>query len=147
MPLHSALSAASGPILTALLGWAAIADLRDRAIPNRLILTIVLCFVAMAAALPPGAIVAHIACAFSMLAAGFVFFCLGIGGGGDAKLLAAISLWRGFEGLPSFLSATALAGGVLSLVYLLKGAGGGAYSTKAIPYGVAIVAGALLSQQ
>ena len=78
-------------------------------------------------------------------------------GGGDAKLFAVSALWLGWSGLPIFLVATALAGGVLAVMLLnarspvLK-----PYFTGApnwfirlvtpgaeVPYGVAIAAGAL----
>ena len=69
-------------------------------------------------------------------------------GGGDAKLLAAASLWFGFENLLPFLAATALAGGVLSLAYLAfsaarVGLGQDTVIARNVPYGAAIAAGGL----
>src|SRR5690606_17246076 len=53
-----------------------------------------------------------------VLLAGFALFTLGWIGGGDAKLMAAASLWLGFDNLLVFLVWTALLGGALSLLIL-----------------------------
>jgi prepilin peptidase CpaA len=50
---------------------------------------------------------------------GFVLFAIGMKfGGGDAKLLAALTLWLGFADLPVFLVIMALTGGVVALAVL-----------------------------
>jgi prepilin peptidase CpaA len=63
-------------------------------------------------------------------------------GGGDVKLLAASALWTGSAALLPFLTATALAGGLLAAVFLVFARRGG--RRVALPYGVAIAAGGLL---
>ena len=51
---------------------------------------------------------------------GALCFQFGLFGGGDVKLLAVLSFWSGPEHLMGFLVYTALAGGVLSAIYLVK---------------------------
>lgn len=87
-------------------------------------------------------------------------------GGGDVKLAAAAGVCAGWSGLPLYLAATALAGGVVSVVCyaasppqaqarvrssltavaLGLGPGSGAPGQRvSVPYGVAIAAGALIA--
>lgn len=57
-----------------------------------------------------------------VLAAGgifYVLFLVGGMGGGDVKLMAAVGAWAGANETVALLIATALAGGVLALVYML----------------------------
>ena len=56
-----------------------------------------------------------------MLLAGIVVWRCGWLGGGDVKLIAALSLWAGPGHLASFLLAVALSGGVLALAMVLAG--------------------------
>lgn len=144
----------------ALLGLAAIFDLLTMTIPNWLCAGVVLLFfpTALIGHLPPGALPAQIGCGLTVLAATFLMFQFGWLGGGDAKLAAAIALWLGWSGLPSFLSQTALWGGALAVTLLflrvlvrrfmqvnqlaigtLLEPGAGA------PYGVALALGGVLS--
>ena len=51
---------------------------------------------------------------------GALCFQFGLFGGGDVKLLAVLSFWSGPEHLMGFLVYTALAGGALSVIYLVK---------------------------
>jgi prepilin peptidase CpaA len=57
-----------------------------------------------------------------MLAAAGVFFVLFLAGGmggGDVKLMGAVGAWAGAREIVPLLLATALAGGVLALVYMV----------------------------
>jgi prepilin peptidase CpaA len=82
-----------------------------------------------------------------------VAFALGALGGGDVKLLAAISLFAGPQRLPGFLIITAIAGGLLGLAILAGApigrpamAGAGTLRTRlraGLPYGPAIAVGGL----
>jgi prepilin peptidase CpaA len=84
-----------------------------------------------------------------------VLFSLGWVGGGDAKLLAAASLWLGFAQLALFLTYTAAFGGALALAILAyRGVPVSAFPLpgwaarlhtkgEGMPYGEAIAAGAL----
>ena len=59
--------------------------------------------------------------AAAVLSVGIVLFRFGLVGGGDVKLMAALSLWVGAPLQPAFLIATSLAGGVLvALMPLLR---------------------------
>ena len=58
-----------------------------------------------------------------MLVGGGIFFVLFLAGGmgaGDVKLMAAVSAWAGLKQSGSLLLATALAGGVLAVVYMVS---------------------------
>ena len=57
----------------------------------------------------------HLMIAAAVLAGGFGLFVMGWMGAGDAKLLAAVSLFAGPEQAPIFLYVTALAGGAVAL--------------------------------
>lgn len=147
---------------------AAFRDLASRRIPNALCAT--LAVVALAARLTEGlaAAAASLAAAAVLFTVLFALFLRGMFGGGDVKFATAAAL-----GLPplavwDFVVATALAGGVLSLLYLAgphlplpapRPAGRGKPLLARIaaaetwrlkrrgplPYGVAIAAGFLLS--
>jgi len=74
-----------------------------------------------------------------VLAVGLVLFALGWFGGGDVKLMAALALWVGLDGLAAFSFLTSLIGGGIAAVMLLL------YWRKirqgerlTVPYGVAI---------
>ena len=147
-------------LLPAGLIMAAISDLRSMIIPNRLCLILAACFF-------PAALCAQLSLEQWMqclgmgglgLVAGMLMFALRLMGGGDAKLIAATSLWFGFSGFMSFLVYTALAGGAFTLLLLgcrhiasvyalpLKGWIERLMKPKGdIPYGVAICIGGILA--
>ena len=148
--MDSSLIATAAAALPVILVWAAAVDVLTRAIPNTVVLLLAVCFAlfAVAAGMPPTKIGGHMICACVVLVFGFWLFSRSMMGGGDAKLLAAASLWFGFETLLPFLAATALAGGVLSLTYLAfsaakVGLGQKASIARTVPYGAAIAAGGL----
>ena len=62
---------------------------------------------------------AHLLLAAIVFAVGFVMFVLGWIGGGDVKLLAALTLWAGPSHGPDLLIMTTLAGGVMACALLL----------------------------
>lgn len=83
-----------------------------------------------------------------LLLVGTMVFAAGKMGGGDVKLLAALGLWFSLAGGVRFLAAVFVAGGVLALLFILArvvrgGRVGRANRGASIPYGLAIVAGAL----
>ncbi len=112
LPLTASLMALAGSAAT---------DLRARIVPNRFAALIALCGLAMA--LRPGAGQLWIA----VLAAMCVLTALGflahynVLGGGDVKLIAATSLLVAPAHIPLLLIEIALAGGVLSCLYLAGG--------------------------
>jgi prepilin peptidase CpaA len=140
------------------MAFAAATDLLTMTIPNRLSIGLAAAFLVVApiAGLGWQEILSHLAVGSCVLLAGILFFALGWVGGGDAKLLAAASLWLGLEPLVLFLGYVAIFGGALALAILayrsvpagalplpvwaarLHTKGGG------MPYGVAIAAGALV---
>jgi prepilin peptidase CpaA len=140
-----------------LLVYAACSDMARLIIPNWV-------SIALAAIFPVAALIAgaplmdiglHVLFGLGVLAIGFVLFQFNIIGGGDAKLLAAVSVWTGLAAIIPFVVWTAVAGGVMALAlltarqllpvgtypavvdHLLKKQNG-------IPYGVAIMIGGLL---
>lgn len=136
---------------------AALWDVATMTIPNRISLLLVPAFfmAALMARLSPEAIAWHAGVGVAALVLMIGCFALGWLGGGDAKLLAAASLWVGPSAAVPFVVATALAGGGLALVLLLARGTPWLYGwgpewmrrllapKGAIPYGVAIAAGAL----
>jgi|SRR5215469_16765170 len=99
----------------------------------------------------------HIGACVVVLAVGIGLFYFNIFGGGDIKLLAAIALWIGFtRELIVFLLVAGVAGGVLTILLLVLRntlsffpipfpayMPAALQARSPVPYGVAIVAGAL----
>lgn len=138
---------------------AAVRDLTTFTIPNWI-------SVALAVAFLPAAIVVGVPLSsmgwsalvgLVMLILGIIMFALRWIGGGDAKLMAAASLWLGVQGLAPFMLYTGLAGGALALALLAVrstwlrpfAAVGPSWVDRlatpggSTPYGVAIAVGAL----
>jgi len=94
-----------------------------------------------------------IACGVGVFAVGAAAFSAGVLGGGDVKLLAAVSLFAGPARLLDFLVITALVGGLLGFAILAGApigravaAGNGTLRGRlraGLPYGPAIAAGGL----
>lgn len=146
------LAGLAGVVFAAALADAAVSDIKGFRIPNRDSLLIAAAFAVAVPALGLGLQAAawHVAAAMAAFALGLILFALKVWGGGDVKLVAAVTLMTGFAGLPRFLLVMALAGGMLSLVLLLlrmlpvKGAWGARVAASGhVPYGVAIAAGGM----
>ena len=103
-----------------LMAYAASSDLLTMRISNRLVLLLIGFFFAIAllAGLPFELMGMHIVAALLVLAVSFAFFAFGWIGGGDAKLIAATSLWFGFDGMLYYLLYASLLGGALTLSLL-----------------------------
>lgn len=103
-----------------LMAYAASSDLLTMRISNRLVLLLLGGFflVALLVGLPLDLIGMHLAAAAVVLALSFSFFALGWIGGGDAKLVAATTLWFGFGGMLQYLLYASLLGGALTLSLL-----------------------------
>ena len=143
-----------------LLLWAGLSDFLSFKIPNIIsILLVVFYFIAL---VPFNfdflQLVSNLSTAAGMLAICFLLFIGGYIGGGDAKLLTAISLWTGLESLSTFIFFTTLSGGGIALlligfryfdlpvklkrIYFIKQL----YDEKTfVPYGIAIASGALVT--
>ncbi len=76
---------------------------------------------------------------------GVGLFSIGAFGGGDVKLLSAVTLWAGPAMVLPLLFITAIAGGVLSLAIMTRGRFRRAriFMKPRVPYGIAIAAGGL----
>jgi len=93
----------------------AISDVRIRRIPNLYVLGILLLYPLFVLTSPIAVSwTSGLLCFGLVLAVGFVFSTLGYCGPGDAKLMAATSLWAGTPFIFPFLMITALCGGVLA---------------------------------
>ena len=103
-----------------LMAYAASSDLLTMRISNRLVLLLVGGFflLALLAGFSLEMIGLHIAAAAIVLALSFAFFSFGWIGGGDAKLIAATTLWLGFGSMLPYLVYASLLGGALTLSLL-----------------------------
>lgn len=138
----------------ALMLVAAIIDILKRKIHNVTVLVLLGVFVAALGTgmitLPWWSVLGAFAIAFAVT---FGLFAMGIFGGGDAKLFSVAALFTGLSGLGPFAVLTALAGGVLAVIYLvanpkralrgLTAKGRAEGGSRGVPYGVAIAIGAV----
>jgi prepilin peptidase CpaA len=96
----------------------ALVDLRNRIVPNRLVLVVAACGVGRRLLSAPGLIW------FDLLAAASIVVALGFLahhewiGGGDVKLIAAVTLLFPFSDAGALLLGIAVAGGLIGLAYL-----------------------------
>lgn len=128
-------------ILAAMLIVAAVGDVRARRIPNWLNLAIALgavpfWWVSGYDLWPDVATQVAIAAGVFVLFA--ILFQLGMMGGGDVKLLAALGLWLPLGALAKLLVIMSLAGGVLALAMLVRRRWASSEGQTEVPYGVAI---------
>jgi prepilin peptidase CpaA len=151
-------------LLTAFPALVIVAGLRDAVsftIPNWISIALALAYfpAALAVGVPLPDIGTSLALGFGALVIGMGMFAMNWIGGGDAKLLAAATIWIGLPALAPFLLITGVAGGALAL-FLLQARSGllrplmqqgpawvGRLATPGgdVPYGVAIAVGALAS--
>jgi len=104
---------------------AALIDIRKFIIPNWLNLLLLIVGLAYAGVTSVGGEqgfpwVLSLACFAVFFFAGTLLFSLGFLGGGDVKLLAILAFWAGTQHIFQMLVYIAIAGGVVSAVYLLK---------------------------
>jgi prepilin peptidase CpaA len=147
-------------VLPVLVITAGLTDLTTMTIPNWISLALVAGFVpaAFAVGLGPGQIALHFGFGVAALFVGVALFALNLLGGGDAKLIAAASLWLGLDAGLVFLLATAVTGGLFSLSLILARGSAGQLAGAGppwlerllepkgdIPYGVAIATGVLIA--
>lgn len=140
------------------MAFAAAMDMLTMTIPNRISLLLVGAFFVAAyfAALPMQQVLEHIGTGAFVLVICFALFAFGVFGGGDAKLLAASSLWIGFEHLLDYVVCISLAGAVFAILFLFARSHFPEGSINVprwvlrlqaresgMPYGLAIAAGAL----
>jgi len=120
---------------------AATMDWRSRIIPNWLNGAIALgaipFWMASGVTLWPG-VAAHIAVAAAVFAVFAIAFQLGMMGGGDVKMLAAIALWLPWQAVVQLVVIMSLAGGALTLAMVARHRLSKAEGALEIPYGIAI---------
>ncbi len=128
-------------ILAAMLVIAATGDLRTRRIPNKLNLAIALLAVPFWV-LSGYALWPDVATQLAVAAGVFLFFALlfqvGMMGGGDVKLLAALGLWLPLASVVKLLVIMSIAGGVLTIALLVRHRAKKTGGKLEVPYGVAI---------
>lgn len=139
----------------ALVIWAALFDIRDLIIPNRIVVAILLLYPvhASVSGVPvnwPTDVLVGAAVFF----AGAFLFRMKLVGGGDVKLLAAVTIWAGSGLALPMILVTMLAGGVLGViavgsnVWVNRGTGLLTLSglrKERLPYGAAIGFGGLFA--
>lgn len=125
---------------------AACGDIRARIIPNRLNLAIALAaplfWWATGVTLWPGVAV-QVGVALAVFALFTGLFALGMMGGGDVKLIAAVALWLPWRATIDALVLTAVLGGVVTLMTLLVHRIRRSPGNPEVPYGVAIAMAAV----
>jgi len=135
---------------------AAASDLVRYQIPNTVCLVLAGAFALHAPAMPLTAAGAHLLAGLAMMAVAAAGFAFRLMGGGDAKLLAAATLWMGWQDLLPFLFVTAMAGAAIGIFLLAarrlapdpppEGRWWSLVMARSsgIPYGIAISAAGLL---
>jgi prepilin peptidase CpaA len=106
------------PLFYLLLAAATASDAASRRVPN--VIPVAMTALAAAAQLNAGGVHAAFlasGAAALVLAVLLMPFSRRMLGGGDVKLAVACAAWLGFRGLPSFFLATAIAGGVVAVVF------------------------------
>jgi prepilin peptidase CpaA len=108
-------------VFPAAMAFAGAMDLFTMTIPNRISIVLVagFCVAAAMTGMTWAGLVDHVGAGLLMLCIGIGMFALGWLGGGDAKLLAATSLWIGFGHLVGYLLIAGIAGGLLAIAILM----------------------------
>lgn len=149
-------------VFPALIIFGGVCDLLSMTIPNRVSILLFALFlvVAFIAGLSFTQIGMHLLVGFCVLTVGIALFAFGLCGAGDIKLLAAGSLWIGFEQLLPYFLYVSVAGAILSLLFVVfrsqrllplvtslrsEWLFKLQQTIKGIPYGLAIAAGGLAS--
>jgi prepilin peptidase CpaA len=145
-------------VFAGLVLYAAGSDAARLIIPNWISIALTLAYpvAALVAGAPWIDVGLHVLFGAVVLAVGFILFQFNIFGGGDAKLLAAVSVWTGLPAFIPFIAWTAVAGGLMALALLTARQlmPAGSYPAfvdhllkkqNGIPYGVAIMIGALMA--
>lgn len=103
------------------MAFAAISDFLSMTIQNKVPLLLAAAFLLLAplTGMPWPQFGLHVGAGMVVLVAGFALFAIRAMGGGDAKLLAATSLWMGWGmNLVTYLALASMIGGALTLLIL-----------------------------
>jgi len=138
---------------------AAVGDIKTYRIPNAISVALLALYPFFALTAPyPVALLASLGVMATVLALGFALFSLRTVGGGDVKLLTALSLFAGPALVMDFVLVVAVAGGVIAVAMMsdrtrfalasaFEQVGAptlrNAMMAVSIPYGLAIAAGAV----
>lgn len=146
-------------IFVVLVAWGMLSDLTSMTIPDAVSIGLVAGFLLCAwlAGAPLVTVGKHLGVGAIVFAIGAALFFAGAFGGGDVKMLAAVSIWAGWPMVITLAVWVALFGGLLALSMLVfrriplpAGAADLAWVARlhqrdgGIPYGIAIGIGALL---
>lgn len=146
-------------VFAAAMIFAGIRDLTTMTIPNWLTLGLALTFFAVApiVGMPLAEVGLHASAGFALLLIGMALFAMGWIGGGDAKFVAAASLWIGWgEALPYLLVASIFGGALTMLVLFYRNMPLPAFlfrvnwiarlhdRKEGVPYGLALAAAGLI---
>ena len=134
-------------ILALILVVAAVVDVRTYIISNRLNLAVALLapLYWWSEALPLWPTIAiHVAVAAGVFALLAIAFTIGMMGGGDVKLAAALALWFSPASTLRFLVFMSIAGGLVTFVVIAVHRLRSREGKPEVPYGVAIAIGALV---
>lgn len=127
--------------LASLLLAAAVTDIRSRIISNKLNIAIAalapLYWIASGVPAWPD-MALQIALGMGMFGVFAALFALGLMGGGDVKLLAAVALWFPWQALGALLLIMAILGGVVTVVTVIHHRMTRRLGQPEVPYGVAI---------
>lgn len=127
--------------LSALLVVAAVTDMKSRIISNRLNIAVAalapLFWLATGLPLWPDMFL-QLALAGAVFSAFALMFALGMMGGGDVKLLAALALWLPLQPMMSLLLIMSVLGGAVTAITVIHHKLGRRMGRPEIPYGVAI---------
>jgi prepilin peptidase CpaA len=104
-------------LLLVLLGLAAWLDVDQRRIPNAIVAAVALLWLPHALHNDPSAMPASLVTTAAVLALGMIVWRFRWLGGGDVKLIAALTLWAGAKDTPLLLAVIALSGGILALLW------------------------------
>ncbi|WP_443026069.1 A24 family peptidase [Sphingomonas sp. PB2P19] len=88
---------------------------------------------------------AQIAVALAVFAVFLAIFHFGLMGGGDVKLIVALSLWLPFSAFVMMLMVMSIAGGIVTIVMMIERRISRNSNEIEIPYGVAIAIAGILA--
>lgn len=135
-------------VLGGLLVWAGIEDARTREIANWKTAAIALLAPAwwVANGLPLWPDVAiQVGVAVAVFAVFLVVFHFGLMGGGDVKMIVALSLWLPFPAFVTMLMVMSIAGGLVTIVMMIERRIARNKNQIEVPYGVAIAVAGILA--
>ena len=140
--------------LSAVLAWAAVSDIRERRIPNKVVLSVLVLFVPWTLAGGGVGLTSALVAGAIAFAAGYGLYAFKAVGAGDAKLFASLALFAGLAHLPMFALMTAWTGGLMAVgallarprraLVMLSLRGQGNFG-RGIPFGVAIGVGSAVA--